>query len=250
MRMYETTLICTSNEQIILKSIKSSLENEIKNMGGIITIYNSNDKSCLCLAVPFKEKILIKNKIKRIIATQITIDKKYNYFKEHICVKTSDPVLKEAFYKALAVFDKETDIEIIKEELKWTNKLFIDSFYNFKMFELYDRWHDISLLVTENLNRLQLSGSFTELIKYLIKENNDTIAELYIRFNDSCAEIFTNDKGNLVRANSTDNSGKQELISYLITTAPKKIFLINSTDENKPLISTVKSLFENVVEFV
>src|SRR5699024_9332215 len=70
--------------------------------------------------------------------------------------------------KALINFDKETDYFLISKALNFNEFLYLESFYQFKLIKLRDKWSELIRLANENRDYLVSSDAFFDLLKFLI----------------------------------------------------------------------------------
>ena len=86
--MFELTLCLSFERQKYLSGFYKLVSSSIKNNAGIIIKHNSAGKSYLSLAVPDEKKEYIKSRVLDFITKVIEEDFKYNFFKEHIEIKS------------------------------------------------------------------------------------------------------------------------------------------------------------------
>lgn len=106
------------------------------------------------------------------IADVIVTDCKAHYINSCIKLTIRDLVSRHAFTSALLAFDRDTDKIIAKsiltEHFKKSQELHLDSFYDFMIDVLKERWDEVCLLANDNAQYLMCQKTFTELLQFLI----------------------------------------------------------------------------------
>ena len=134
-----------------------------------------------------------------------------------------------AFKKALINFDRETDFYLISKNLEFMQNLHLDSFYNFKLKSLREKWAELISLANENGDYLVSNDAFFDLLKFLI--DNLEVCEDEI-------SVFEDENGYFIKASGSDEEGecrslsKENLVTRLIELSPKKINLFCRSDDN------------------
>jgi hypothetical protein len=113
------------------------------------------------------------------VADIIITDCKSYYINSKIRLPIDDTVSRHAFTCALLAFDHDTDKIIAKTVLDLSLTFNLDSFYDFKLQTLKNRWDEVVGLANENVSYLICKQTFTELLNFLISnidcEMDDTI---------------------------------------------------------------------------
>ena len=238
--MFELTLCLSFERQKYLSEFYKSISSSIKGDAGIIIKHNSAGKSYLSLAVAEEKKEYIKSRVLDFITKVIENDFKYNYFKEHIEIKSKNN-LTEAFFRSISIFDEEIDKETISQNLIFSGEIVIESLFYFKLQNLILRWKKTAEIINNNLI-MENCSSIVEVLKYLcaISENNSVFIEL--NFTEKQIELKNflykkkfklNDDGiskmfeeviklNPIKINIKDKEGVGD--SYEITTTLLKVF--------------------------
>ena len=102
------------------------------------------------------------------LADIIITDCKSHYINERIRLPIGDPVLRHAFICALITFDHDTDKIIAKTLIRLTKQFNLDSFFDFCLDVLKNRWDEVCNLANENIHYLVCQKTFMELLQFLI----------------------------------------------------------------------------------
>lgn len=183
------------------------------------------------------------------ISEIVITDFKSFYIQNHINIPISDPITRHAFFKALVTFDRDTDKIIAKTMIKLTPSFLLDSFYEFMIDILKQRWDEVCYLANENICYLVCQKTFSELLRFLIS-NIDSLsdeAHLFVRGDD--IEILGRGLKPLndIYINHT-LPPNIKAVTKLVAIAPKKIFLHKGTDYfDENLINSIQNLFGSCV---
>lgn len=105
------------------------------------------------------------------LADVIITDCKSYYINTRIRLPIDDVGARHAFIKALSTFDRETDKIIAKTLLKNMPNcelFYLDSFFEFMLDILKNRWDEVCMLANENACYLVCRKTFMELLHFLI----------------------------------------------------------------------------------
>ena len=122
-------------------------------------------------------------------------------------------------------------------ELK--KNLHIESFYNFKLSALREKWKELVTLANDNSDYLIGDDAFFDLLKFLIDNLEVSESEITIFEKENGFKVLAKEN---VEVNS-DGLSKEGLISTLIDLSPKKINLY--CEEETPLVSFLSKIFDD-----
>lgn len=214
--MWEFSLNLTSTDLAI--HLLSSLKNAICQIGGVVTSHNEGQRICVLVAVSSAKRDEMEKLLSRHI-TQIICNHYKSYFLDkNLSLPSHDKMGTIAFKKALLNFDRETDYYMIQNNLSFDKDLYLESFYQFKLKALKDKWSELVALANENRDYLISAEAFNDLLKFLVdnldicEDNVDIIEE-----NDGY-KIYSGSKQyqNVVL-------DEESLISSIIDLSPQKI---------------------------
>ena len=207
---------------------------------------SNKTKLYVCLdQTNFPEFCALADALTEIIIT----DMKSHYIESHLRLPIENPINKAAFIKALSSFDTDTDRLLARSLIKLTPdeqgeiRFLLDSFYEFKLDDLKERWKEVCVLANENICFLVCTRTFSELLRFLISNIDSLADEAHVFAREGCIEIL--DRGLRpfnVYINETLPSDIQT-VTKLIAIAPKRIFLHQSSAIAPTLISNIQNLF-------
>ena len=227
----------------------SKMRPQIKSLKGILTYAEVEKRPKLAFAVPENKKDYFVAVLFDAICEAIIKSYKFEYFLNNIKLHLNSRVTEVAFLKALTMFDKSADKEIIKKYIPISGEILLDSLYNFRLWELEKRWREVIKLVEDNKGYLLLSGSFIDLMKFLLLSIEPEIDEVHIYGGEGYVYCQNKQGKELFNCAFNDENENQiiSIISELITLAPEKIVL-HLTESQEKLGTYIKNLFELKVE--
>ncbi len=225
--MFEVTISDQFSNFCSMRNLTKNIINEVSNCKGLYVHELVNGREKLSIAVNDKFTEFIRSRIKDEIVEYFSVEYKYRYFTENLKIPFLDEVSKSAFYSALAVFDKDTDKKYVYDNLCLANELYLDSFFNFRLPLLVDRWAEIVQLVIDNVIQLAPNKGLIEMMKFLLKSSPVECDEVYVKIVNTGAMIF-NARNEVQFFFQNDSNMLSSLIHQLITLLPKTIVVCSN----------------------
>ena len=221
--MWELSICVASQNIDIAKFVYQTLKSQRGDFSAVVTCYEQFDSFFILWACPveFRQKasVVIENCVIRAVCNFY----KDRFLTENLHLPIHENISMTAFKKALINFDRETDMYIISKYLLLDKNLHLDSFYNFKLKSLRDKWGELVMLANENGEYLTSQEAFFDLLRFLI--DNLEVVEDEIN-------VFEEEDGYHIKTKSAPTLSKEALVSSLIELCPKKINLFCQTDNN------------------
>lgn len=249
--MFEITISTSKTKYKDIDFIFNLLKSKIKLIKGIIVSEEFDGRVKIAIAVPEDKKDYALGLIFDAISEAIIRDYKYEFLKNNIKIHSCEKVIESSFIKALSLYDKTTDKDFIKKELKPTSEILIDSFYHFRLWELEKRWKNVAELMSENASYLFMSGSFMDLMKFLVLSSDCEAGEVHIfkgEGNICCSEKDGKELFNMIYIDKDENS-LINILSELISLAPEKI-VIHKDLENSRIATEISNIFDGRVSLI
>ena len=207
---------CLSTYKLeVARSVFQAMKEELGDYQTVLTCYEKYGIFNIMFACPLEEKNRLSTLLEQNIIKVICSFYKENFLKDNLCLPSHEKISLMAFKKALMNFDRETDLYIISKNLELKSTLNLDSFYEFKLKALRDKWGELVLLANENSEYLIGDEAFYDLLKFLVDN-------LEIRENE--ISVFEKENGYSIMADECFESLNNEaLVSTLIELSPKKI---------------------------
>lgn len=224
--MWELSISVASKNLDVAKFVYQTLKAETEEFGAVVTCYEQFDNFYILIGCEETEQSRVCLAIERCIIKVICNFYKEKYLTENLRLPFHEDIGLTAFKKALINFDKETDFYIISKNMKLEKNLHLDSFYNFKLKPLREKWTELITLANDNSDCLVSNESFLDLLKFLI--DNLEICEEEI-------SVFQDENGYSIKAQNSgiySNLSNEGLVSSIIELCPKKINFFCRSDDN------------------
>lgn len=242
---YSITISKSTNELFLILWNKFEEKN---HWFSNVYIDNTEDEIKLSFDLKNKTKTQAKEKLEKYICECVIIYYKSKYFEENLKLPKDMKIPLKAMCRALAVFDKITDVDLLRRDLKIDKNLNINSYYTFKMSSFRSRWKEVCVLFHTNLPELVASDAFPDLIKYLLAISESSCQDVYVSVLDEKIHLKSDFGVDLVNPIPLSNFGKERLIVELISLSPANIFLVPGEKINL-FAGEIKELFENKVVY-
>lgn len=227
-----------SDKSDLAASIFNILRKELSFSKTIIARSDGEEYILIALAVPSEHRNDAEIVIMRVVTLAICQSYKADYLNKHLFLPNQDNLSLTAFKKALINFDKETDYFLISKMLKFDKSLYLESFYQFKLARLREKWSELIRLANENRDYLVSADTFFDLLKFLIDNLDVSGEEIDVVEDDDGYHICESG----VRSGALNPSA---LVSSLIDLSPQKI---NIYYHNKnSAIDLLKIIFDHRV---
>lgn len=211
----------------IARFVFQTLKSQSEELGGVVTCYEEYNNIFIIFACPFEEKARASVMIERCVIKAVTKFYKDKFLTNNLRLPIFEDMSLTAFKKALINFDKETDFYIISKNLDLDKNLQLDSFYNFKLKPLRQKWAELITLANENSEYLVSNDAFFDLLHFLI-DNLEVCEEEVNVFQDENGYFLSPENSSLASSSLT----KENLVGSLIELCPKKINFFCANDDN------------------
>lgn len=237
--------IVTKNK-IHINKLQKSLKPTINKLGGVCSVLNLEEDYKLMLAIKNQHKSQIIKLLDETIASFIVGVIKEDYLRKNLTLKKAKDLEFKAFLKALTYFDNEYDKQFIKRKLCYNNEIYFESFINFKLNDLKQKWSEVCSLTNENSTFLNSEDTFFELLKFLISNLKTKHAVVNVVYNKKNYK-FLNDKKQELISQLEKEKSDANLITSLISLAPAKINVITDGSLTLDTIDLINKLFKGKV---
>lgn len=176
----------------------------------------------ISLAIDEKHVEFAQEVLAKIITKTVCSFFKQEFLDKNLSLPSQESINLTAFKKALINFDKETDYFIISRNLILEGEIYLDSFYNFKLSRLQEKWGELVKLANENKEYLVCKEAFFDLLKFLIDNIDVSKREIEVFEEADGYRIIPLSENDLEDYENQIFSSEM-LISSLIELSPRKI---------------------------
>ena len=235
--MWEFSLNLKTENFELAKFFHNALFPYAKSLNGFVTSNEDNGYISILIAVPESKTEEIKSVLLRCVTEAICTKFKSDFLNKFLVLPELDTVSLFAFKRALLNFDRETDKFIIKKNLVLNENLYLESFYNFRLKSLVDKWEELVSLSNENKDYLVSKESFIDLLKFLVDNLDICQEEISVVKEKDGYRIFADDSDF-----DAELISEEHILSSVIDLAPQKINLYFS--ETSRAINLLERVFE------
>lgn len=234
--MWEFCINLQSNKSELAASIFNILRKELSFSRSIVARSDGENYISIVLAVPNEHHSDAEIIIMRVVTLAICQSFKADYLNKHLFLPNQDNLSLTAFKKALINFDKETDYFLISKVLNFDECLYLESFYQFKLARLREKWGELIRLANENRDYLVSADAFFDLLKFLV-DNLDVSG-------DEIDVVEDDDGYHICECGAKSGAlNSSALISSLIDLSPQRINMYYRSENNAT--DLLKTIFDH-----
>jgi len=241
--MWEFSLACNNKNKFIIEYINKCFCNDLPDC--MLTTYSDKHFTYLLFASDDSIEQICKAKIKKCISTYIIDVYKYEYFSKQI-IKNNSSLLNQAYVKALTLYDVDTDMALINSSFDIDKQFYVDSFINFKMFDITRMWQELCDLITSNINYLN-RDMMIDVMRQFISTFQTSISTLKIIIEQDSFVLYKIDSNNST-VKLKDKAPAIDIVNYALLSNPKRIEIYGNTNDGFSIISLLKSLYDDKVK--
>ncbi|MEG1499883.1 MAG: sporulation protein YtxC [Clostridia bacterium] len=248
--MWEYAINLNSDNSESAKYIFNNLKDCSKEFNGVVTTYESEGNITILVGCEDFEKIHLQFVINELLTEVISVFFKEKFLNKYLSLPIKNEVNLAALKKALVSFDKETDVHIIKKYLKLDENIFLESFFDFKLRTLRNKWLELVNLANENSSYLACNETFVELLKFLV-DNLEISYELINVLIKKDEIKICDGKFEKIAIFNTSCSGDDALfITNIISLCPKSIIVYCDSNIDNSSLSLMCQIFDNRIKIL
>ncbi len=239
--MWEFSIMLQAEHSNVAKFLFNNLKKYVEEVGGIITSFDQAELIHIVIACGEEEKTRLYYYVKSFITEAICSYFKNEFLRKNLKVQLKNRISISAFEKALQYFDKETDRYLVEKYLSLDKNLYLESFFEFKLKILKNKWLELTKIANENSSYLLTEDTFIELLKFLVDN-------LEISF-DTVNIISDADGYQVLDENFKDIDVLKEkgdgiwLVENIIALSPRKINIY--TDSSSDELNLINCIYSN-----
>lgn len=242
--MREIALATRVENREIIDFLQSNLKNRLDFCKSIITNYCDNNFCYLLFACDEEFVKICEEIIREIIIDYIESVYKVNFIKQMIKNPLNDTLAFNAYVKVLAVFDKTTDTNALKDIILFNQTFFIDSFLEFRLAPLKTHWGNLANLSSDNINLFN-SATFVEVIRFLINTMDSDNYKVKIICENEIFKVYNIKSKNDKVKKIAECNNSLELITNVLNSCPNYVDVYLTSDNNNEAVSFLSNVFTN-----
>lgn len=215
--MWQLTIIGNNKFNLFLKH----LELLLKTKTSAILARNKNQLSVACV---IKDKVNVLKVLNKALPESLILFYKENFILNNLNLTYLSEPFKTPLIKCLVLFGFEDEVGFVLNQLNINcgGIINLDSFYSFKLKQLKQNWK-VNLDVINSSSGFIESDTFLDVLKFLVSAitpKRQTVDVCY-----SAGKFVISDENNNVLVFNNSSNDELNLITGLITLAPKTINL-------------------------
>ncbi len=246
--MWEYSL-CFDNEKDS-ENFVDKIRPFIKETKGVVISIFLQDAYKVLVAVPIEKREQAMSLLKENLAEMILINYKKEYIMSKLNFEVDHSVNMRVFLQTLICFDSDVDKQIIVESLNFDKSIYLNSFINFRLKFLKNKWDELVTLANDNIMYLLSEDSFVELIKFLISNLEYRCYAVNIFSKQNCY-LLCDMEGKVINDFLLDKNivyDDNKLLTSLIALNPEKIIIHCNSFLKENLLKNLYNFFSNRIE--
>ena len=233
--MREIALATGLKNKDIIKFLHANIKAKLDFCKTIITTYFDNNFSYLLFACDETFVRPCEEIVKEVIIDYIESVYKVNFLKEKITNPHNESLAFNAYIKVLAVFDKSTDENALKDIISFNQTFFVDSFLEFRIAPLKSHWLNLAKLSSENIIMFN-SRTFIDLIRFLINTMENNVYKVKVVCCEHSYKVYSIKSINDSAKKIAECNDALDLISNVFNGCPNYVDVyVNSSEQNEAL---------------
>lgn len=252
--MFEFQVTVSEDHKNVAEKMLIDLKNSTSDFETIITSFSDKGKINIILACDDIEKNRLSFVISDVISDMISTFFKLDFIEKNLKIPIKNQENLNAFKKALIAFDRETDKYIISRAINIRKGIVLDSFYQFRLKALRNKWLEVIKLANDNASYLLCNDTFVDLLKFLIDNIEISRGTVNIVKKEDelvlCDEEFNAIDDSECLLAQIEEKTEFNLIAALIALSPRKINVYCNSFENNSTLTMISQIFEKRVAFI
>ncbi len=244
--MWEFSISLTSENFASGKYIYNKLKEVAGEFNSVVTSFECDGFMTIVIGCESFDKVRMQYIINDVLTHVICNHFKEQFLDKYIQVRLQDKINLIALKRALVNFDRETDIHIVEKHLCLDKNIFLESFFDFKLIQLKNKWIELVKLANDNSAFLLCEDTYYELLKFLIDNLEVCFDQINIVENGKDYKICDNSFCDIQK--NISNFNDDTLIETLITLCPRVINVYCDDQEGHPAINFISKVFDSRVK--
>lgn len=246
--MWEFSINLTCDNLASGRYIYHKLKDLAAQFGSVVTSYECDGFMTIVVGCEQFDKVRMQYAINDILVFVICNFFKEKFLEKYINVPLKNEINMVALKKALVSFDKETDVHIIQKNLTIENNIFLESFFDFKLIALKNKWLELVKLANDNSSFLICDDTYCELLKFLIDNLEVCFDQINIVEDGNDYKLCDNTFCVLEKEGGALTDDK--LIEQLISLCPRviNIYCDENQSAERPAIKLISRIFDSRVK--
>ena len=242
--MREIALATRVENKDIIDFLQTNIKSRLDFCKTLITNYCDNNFCYLLFACEEEFVQICEEIIRETIIDYIETVYKVNFIKQKIKNPLSDTLAFNAYVKVLAIFDKTTDTNALKDIIMFNQTFFIDSFLEFRLSPLKTHWSNLANLSSDNMTLFN-SGTFVDIIRFLINTMDNDVYKVKVVCDNENYKVYNMKNKNDRVKKIAECHNALELITNVLNSCPNYVDVYLTTSNDNEAVSFLSNVFAN-----
>ena len=242
--MREIALAVRVDNKSIIDFMQMQIKNRMDFCKTIITNYCDNNFCYLLFACDEDFVKICEEIIREIIIDYIENVYKVDFMRQLIKNPINDTLAFNAYIKVLAIFDKTTDANALRDIILFNQTFFVDSFLEFRMEPLKTHWRNLANLSSDNISLFN-TGTFVDVIRFLINTMESDNYKVKVVYDDDIYKVYNIKNKNDRVKKIAECKNALELITNVLNSCPNYVDVYLTTDNENEAVSFLSNVFTN-----
>ena len=243
--MWEITIKSNLEHQNALTYISTMLFDHFANK--VVIGRYAGRTPCLSIATKDEFKNEVWDFLRRLLCDVFCEQFKYEFLENNITFISSESKFFQPFIKVYTYFDLELEHSIAYRMLECMPSINLESYLNFKLHPLKNKWKDLCNITNNNSSAFLSSETFLSLLKFLIDNLDYRTDSVVVSLQDNC--MLYEDKSTNEQVFQALDKNEMQVICSLIDLSPRKI-IVHKNAKMHDLQQLIVELFDTRVQTV
>ncbi|MCH5155476.1 MAG: hypothetical protein J1F69_02630 [Clostridiales bacterium] len=233
--MYQITISVDYNRADWLYSVDDVIKNKLQSCFAVSALRTSGRRLYCSFGCEAQSREKMLDAIKSGLIETFGVVGKYDFIKSNLSLGLSKTNY-DLLLHTLVAFDRENEYKLLDKIINVEDNMTLDGIFNFKLYELKERWIEICNLTRSNGAYLYDDETYIELLRFLISAVNPKVNKLTVREVNGSYSLSGSLKNSVINIAAKTSA---ELMYYLIDLAPLELIIdggLSNSELSKRLI--------------
>ena len=244
--MWEIELIADRSNSEKLHNIIKKINQPALKKHLVTSVMGDEKKVYLGIGVDGECELETKSRVRLALCDMYCEEFKYEFVRQNLNTENCEKEMGKTLEKLCTYFDRETERAMVLELLELNKpKLNIESFYQFKLRGLRQKWMEFCELLNNSVDTVTKPTNFVEFVQFLMGGIDNRCKSLILDLKEGC--IAYKDEGNEVDVFlGIDTNYKYNILVKLVELNPLEV-VVCAPYKQKDLVAFITQIFTNRV---
>ena len=246
--MWEIEIISERQNKDKLQFILRNIEDCIQKTKAVTSIMGDERRIYFSIGVGDNGELELKSRLRLALCDVFCLEFKYEFLQENLNFDYQDETT-QILEKLCTYFDRETERVMVLSMLELSApKIDIDSFYQFRLRGLRQKWKEFCDLINDNISTIRKGENTQDFVQFLLGGINNMCQSVILDLSEKCL-VYKDEVSGFDVLEEINPSKKNMVLVKLVELNPQKI-AIKNVGKYRELIDFLKSIFKNRICFL